>query len=345
MNDPILDNLEYEGKKIKEYFAIVENSREKHIYGVRPISELNTFITHEETRNILKLILSDLREKYDLNYISFLENEFEEYVSNGAYYQESYYLGGINDIISFKQLGLVELDDYLIGVSMTNEYSSDGTYQIALWVKHEKIKSQTYLVLDKWSISSMNQTNYFDELFPDPKEFQFNRRDAFYEKIRNTVSNRFFRNIQVLHDFIKSAYKLEIYKNQILPVFLNIRDKNRSITALENNPELRKKIEQEAHYFQNCIERLNELKKSRDFISYTYLDFLYLLADFKSPRDDYWSKYKDFKDFKSKLTSSSDFKSIKQTVLHLINNTQRKANFEEDQMELYLKIKPLINHI
>lgn len=344
MNYPILDNLEYDGKKVKEYFAIVQNSREKNIYGVRPISELNTFISHEETRKVVKLILSDLCEKYDLNSISFLENEFEEYDSNGAYYQESYYLGCFNDIKYFKELGLEELDDYLIGVSMTNEYSSDGTYQIAIWVKHEKIESQTYIVLDKWSISSMNQPNYFGKLYPDPKEFRFNMRDEFYEKIRNIVSIRFFKNIQVLFNFIEAACKLEIYEEQLLPVFLNIRDKNRSITALENNSELRKKIEQEAHYFQDCIERLKDLKKTRYIMSYTYLDFLYLLADFKSLKDDHRSIFKDFKDFKSKLTSSSDFKSIYQTVVNFKNNTHRKASFEEDQMELYNRIKPLINH-
>ena len=113
---------------VKELFAIINNPKDKYIFGVRSISEIDNFISHDEAFLIYKLILNDFCEKNGLGHfqqdrINFLDKDFI-----GSFIEESYIICPLTKIESFRSLQIKELKDFFLGITMTNEYSSEGTF-------------------------------------------------------------------------------------------------------------------------------------------------------------------------------------------------------------------------
>lgn len=219
-------------------------------------------------------------------------------------------------------------NEYNIGIIVTNEYHLGGKLEIVLGYYHNI--SDSFNVIEKWSPS--DNPSIFDEINNqiDPVVENFNTRER-HELISNIVQcafERFRKSIDGLKQFIISANSFPINNENIVPVFLDIKNRNRSKTSLMTNEDRIKQISNDVTSSNSLIERLHKE-------NYCYTDFLLLICIDRFR----FNTYNHFNS--SELTASRAYRDLKKKV-NSFTRPQFKESYEQEQVVAYLNIRDMV---
>jgi hypothetical protein len=322
MPNPILDYLEYNGEQVTDFFAII-NPENQNVLGVKKSSDSKYLFSHYEAEVIINS-LSDrfIEDNADIQPEPIVI-EFDH--PNNSEFTYSVLLGCLLD---FQQFLNLPVENISIGLSCTNDYSYEGQLEVSLWYQHNQVDADM-MVFDKWTVSSSKEIFRYNSLKIDPNRNSFEGRGDLINSCLEDIYNEFYEALSKLKEYVQDAHQMRIRYDFLVPVFLNIRDKNRSVTALKNSEPRRKSLEKEIRKVENIIGFNTK--------NWTYLDFLEILSAFKFENN----FHRNFIDFKAKLNASNDYKDLLNTVDSL-NTPERKDEFEAEQLRLYHEIRNVL---
>jgi hypothetical protein len=186
-------------------------------------------------------------------------------------------------------------------------------------------------VIEKWSPS--DKPSIFDRINNqiDPRVDNFNTRVR-YDLINNIVQSAFdlfSKSIEDLKKFIISANTFPIDHEKMVPVYLDIKNRNRSKTSLMTNDDRIKQISNDVIASNSLIERLNRE-------NYCYTDFLLLVSIDRFKLNTIYSHFNS-----AELTASRAYKDLIKKV-DSFNRPQFKERFEQEQEVAYLNIREMV---
>jgi len=337
MPNPILDYLEYRKEKVTDFFAII-NPINQNVLGVKKSSESKYLFAHSESEELIKRLSNRfIEDNVNLDPQAFVI-QFDE--PNNSEFTYSEILGCL---INFQEFHDLPVGNITIGLSCTNDYSYEGQLEVSLWYKYDNqntLRDDTeMMVFDKWTVSSSKELFRFNSLDINPNGDFFEGRDYLIDSCIEDIYKDFNYALSKLKEFIQDAHRMLIRHDFLVPVFLNIRDKNRSVTALKNSESRSKSLEKE-------IEKVKEIiGPNRN--NWTYLDFLQILSAFKfEGKRNYEDRnriisYQNFKKFQTNLSASQDYKDLLNTVDSL-KSIESRNEFEEEQLRLFNEIRNII---
>jgi hypothetical protein len=220
-------------------------------------------------------------------------------------------------------------NDFNIGIIVTNDYHLNGKLEIILGYYHNI--SDNFNVIEKWSPS--DKPSIFDKINNqiDPRVNNFNTRER-HNLIQNIVQSAFdmfSKSIEVLKKFIISANTFPIDHEKIVPVYLDIKNRNRSKTSLMTNDDRIKKI-------SNDVSTSNSLIQSLNKENYCYTDFLILISIDRFKINTIYTHFNS-----TELTSSRAYKDLINKV-DSFKRPQFKERFEQEQEVAYLNIREIV---
>lgn len=195
---------------------------------------------------------------------------------------------------------------------------------------HPLIK-KTFTVFDKWSIGDNKK------LFSDVNHiigFQnnnFENREILLDRIADSVYSQYRKVLEKLLRFMLEARSMTIHQDAIIPVLLDLKNITRSRSSLLKFPERHDKLRREKKLIDQSIKIL---RRHRQQIPFTYLDFLLLISDKHYSNN-------DFKKLQKDLTASTIYKDLLITVESFRNEMER-AEYEQEQIHTFNNIRDLI---
>lgn len=127
---------------------------------------------------------------------------------------------------------------------------------------------------------------------------------------------------------IKQVWYFTINGETLKAVYLDFKDRNRSLTNLDLSKENRDKI-------KNDLNSVNWFIRGRNQEDFSYVDFLRIIA--KSPPQFYYNPQHEFE-----ITTSRAYNSLlkKQKIFSYRNNL--RFTYEEEQLHTLHQIEPII---
>jgi hypothetical protein len=238
----------------------------------------------------------------------------------------------LGSLDSFEIFRNFPVENITIGLACTNDYSYEGQLEVSLWYSHSQINNNM-MVFDKWTVSSNKNLFDYSGISINPYCNNFENRNDLIKTIVEDIYEGFNESLLRLEKFVNKAHEMRIQYDLLIPVFLNIRDKNRSVTALKNSQQREESLRKE---IKKVEEKIESFIKPRD--SWTYLNFLEILSAFKFENN---YRFADFNDFQSKFSSSQDYKDLLNTVEKL-NLDYPRNEFEAEQLRLYDQITDIL---
>jgi hypothetical protein len=322
MPEPVLDYLEYQGARVYDFFAIVNPENHK-VLGVKYKNSQSLILSHSEAERILNQLSQRFNEEN--NQLNPLIHPIEITDINDSEFTFSMVLGSLDSFEIFRNF---PVENITIGLACTNDYSYEGQLEVSLWYSHSQINNNM-MVFDKWTVSSNKNLFGYSGISINPYCNNFENRNDLIKTIVEDIYEGFNESLLRLEKFVNKAHEMRIQYDLLIPVFLNIRDKNRSVTALKNSQQREESLRKE---IKKVEEKIESFRKPRD--SWTYLNFLEILSAFKFENN---YRFADFNDFQSKFSSSQDYKDLLNTVEKL-NLDDPRNEFEAEQLRLYDQI-------
>ncbi len=279
-------------------------------------SSFIAFTLHEKFFEICRNIEPPIYDINDLN--SRIEREqFSQLLSVGPF----------NRFYGFEDLNC---NDYFIGIIVTNNYHLMGKMEIHLGYFHRI--SDNFNVIEKWS--STDNPSIFNHLnnHIDPKAENFNNRTSLINNIVESTFDKFKESIEELKKFIIAANTVPIEYDKIVPVYLDLKNRNRSKTSLITNSGRIKTI-------SNDVKSAEKLLKSLDKENYFYTDFLILISIDRYKLDHFYTNFNA-----SELTASKAYKDLTKKVHAFADRDPNfKDLYEEEQEVSYTNIYNIVN--
>ena len=291
------DQVHYQNHPINDFVALINNGEYNSIkWRENGINSCKYMVTHAESFKIFQSLVELLNQEYelDLQFMQVDENNFNE-----IRWIEKFDLTRLNQFDDFRNL--ID-DDVKISIIIDNNYHLDGHLEISIAMTFD---DDRMIIFDKWS--PQNAKFCFNEvnIQVDPGYDNFVDRNNLIYSIASVVFNDIRLSLQILKTFLRTAQNFEINRNILKAVYLDIKDRNRSLTNLVLLKENRKKIKEDIDYVnRNYRANANAL---------SYVDFIRVIC---IPQPEFrYNKKIEFE-----LTASRAYKT-------LINMTQE---FSED---------------
>ena len=323
-----LDFLYHNNRPINDYVKVFdENNRFISIKENNHSQASHTYlITHHECADIA----FSLHEKffeisrnieppvYDIND---LNNRIEQ-----IEFLNFFPVGPLDRFNGFQDL---HCDDYRLGIIVTNDYHLNGKLEIHFGYQHRI--STNFNVIEKWTASDkpsifQNVTNQID---PGVNNFNSRERHDLINEIVKSAFEKFSESIEDLKKFIIAANEFPIEKHKIAPVYLDIKNRNRSKTSLMTNSTRQKTISNDLKTSTLLIDSLNKE-------DYCYTDFLLLISI-----DRYKLNYNYSHFNPAELTASTAYKDLKKKVASF-GKPGFKNDYEQEQEVAYLNIRGIV---
>jgi hypothetical protein len=221
-------------------------------------------------------------------------------------------------------------EDIIIGIACANDYDYNGQLEIVLWYRYSSSHRYEFTVFDKWSALA-NKGNLNAIHLKTGQNFFDRPPKSFLQDLAKQVFDKFMSSLDEMKDLIKKAAELPITSNAIVPVFLNLRNHNRSVTALQTNKARANKV-------KNDIFEADYRLGNKQFSERTYTIFLYLISVLKAKSK---SSFGNYDKFKVRLSSSQEYQDLLRTVNEL-DSPEKKQEFERDQIVLFENITKVL---
>lgn len=323
-----LDFLYHDNRHIEDYVKVFDENNQFISIKENNSSQTshNYLITHHECT----VIAFSLHEKFfeicgnieaPLYHINDLNNRIRE-----IQFSHYFLVGPFNRFDGFQYLNC---NEYNIGIIVTNDYHLNGKLEIILGYYHNI--SDNFNVIEKWS--PLDNPSIFRCINNqiDPQVDNFNTRER-YDLINNIVQSafeKFSKSIEYLKKFIISANTFPINHEKIVPVYLDIKNRNRSKTSLMTNDDRIKQIKNDVTGSNSLIMRLNRE-------NYCYTDFLLFIS---IDRFRFNTMYTHFNS--AELTTSRAYKDLIKKV-HSFRIPGFKERFEQEQEDAYENIQEMV---
>jgi hypothetical protein len=323
-----LDYLYHNNRPINEYVKVFDENNQ--FISVKENNGSQTSHTYLVTHKECSQIAFELHEKFseicrNIEAPVYNLNDLNDRIEK-IQFSQYFAVGPFNRFNGFQDLNC---DEYNIGIIVTNDYHLKGKLEILLGYIHNI--SDSFNVIEKWSPS--DKPSIFDKINNqiDPRVDNFNPRER-HDLLKNIVQSAFdmfSECIKDLKNFIISANTFQIDHEKIVPVYLDIKNRNRSKTSLMTNDDRVKKISNDVSASNSLIERLNRE-------DYCYTDFLLLISMDRFKLDTIYTHFNS-----AELTSSRAYKDLIKKV-DSFNRPQFKERFEHEQEVAYLNIREIV---
>jgi hypothetical protein len=191
--------------------------------------------------------------------------------------------------------------------------------------------STNFNVIEKWATS--DKTSIFaavnNQIDPGVNNFNTRERHDLIMDIVQSAFDMFKESIKDLKNFIIAANAFNIEKHKIAPVYLDIKNRNRSKTSLLTNSARQKTISNDLKTSTFLIDSLNK-------VSYCYTDYLLLISI-----DRYELHYIHSHFNPAELTASTAYKDLKKKV-YSFGKPGFKDDYEQEQEVAYLNIQDIV---
>jgi hypothetical protein len=301
-----------------QFISIKENngSQASHTYLIthHECSGIG-FSLHEKFFEICRNIEAPIYDINDLNE-RIQEIEFSNFFS----------VGPLNQFDGFQDLNC---SDYSIGIIVTNDYHLNGKLEIHLGYKHRI--STNFNVIEKWATS--DKPSIFsavnNQIDPGVNNFNNRERNDLIKSIVQSAFDMFSESIKDLKNFIIAANEFPIDKHKIAPVYLDIKNRNRSKTSLLTNFARQKTISNDLKTSKLLIDSLNKE-------DYSYTDFLLLISIDRYKLNYIYSHFNT-----AELTASTAYKDLVKKVNSFMK-PGFKNDYEQEQEVAYLNIRGIV---
>lgn len=313
-----LDYLYHGNKPISQYVKVIDdqnqfisikennNSQKSHTY----------LVTHEECDIIVKYLHRKFIEICDNLIMSdFNHDELNRAVDNRQFLRFMP-VGSFCDFDGFHDL---DCKEYTIGLIITNDYHLNGNLEIHLGYNHRI--SNNFNVIEKWSPSDkpLIFKKVEHQINPEVDNFKLQQRDELIHDIVEASFDSFSKSIVKLRSFILTANTFPLNRKHITPIYLDLKNRNRSRTSLQTNPERQKRISKDIATSDLLLERLHKT-------DYSYTDFLLWIS---IERHELHERYSHFND--AELTASQAYKDLVSKV-ELLSKPGLKEEYEQEQV-------------
>ena len=318
-----IDNLYYQREQIKELVAILIDDEYKTVKWIDQGSKSIKFmVTHSESEIIGENLLNQFHNicAHPIHQHPIPNQQFQQ-----IRLINKYDLGPLNQFQDF--IGLIE-DDVQLSLIIDNHYHLEGQLEISLALS---INEGDIVVFDKWSTSKSKNCFNDIEVVVNPQANNFFQRDQLLINLSNEAYTDFEKSMKELEGFLIAARDFTINGETLKAVYLDLKDRNRSLTSLRLSDENREKIKSDLNSVRNFI-------RGRNREDFSYVDFIRIIA--KSPPQFYYNPQNDFE-----ITASRAYNSLLKKQKIFSDRNDRRFPYEEEQLQTLNEIAPIIGNV
>ena len=278
----------------------------------------NFIITHEESANIFFNLLNRFNAEHQIPIEVFdvIEDEFQH-----KRFIRKHDLSRLNRLNGFNEL--IE-NDVQLSLILDNHYHLDGQLEISLAISFH---NSEIVIFDKWS-PWKSKGRFYDNLRIGNDFNNFQNRNLLLDDLADEIYNDFAKSVEELREFLSGARNLEIDSNTLKAIYLDLKDRNRSLTSLQLTVEAREKI-------SNDIKRVDSFIGRRNHQIFSYVDFIRIIAIIH-PQFYYHPQF-DFE-----ITTSRAYNALLKKLKVFSNRDQIKRNYEEEQLHTLFQIEQIL---
>jgi hypothetical protein len=316
-----LDYIHYNRQEIPDLVALLMDGEFTTLKWLDNGNKSTQFIvTHEESVIIVQNLLNRINEGYQIPIQVFHVLDDEYQVKRVI---KKHDLSRLNQLSGFD--GLIE-NDVQLSMILDNHYHLDGQLEISLALSFQ---NDEIVIFDKWSPWKSKGHFYNNGTIRIGNNFNnFANRNRLLEGLADEIYNDFENSLADLKGFLLGASNLEVNGDTLKAVYLDLKDRNRSVTSLELSNENKTKISNDLKRVSNYIGRHNDHM-------FNYVDFIRIIA-ISHPQFYYHPQF-DFE-----ITTSRAYNSLlkKQKVFSV--RDQVKRNYEQEQLHTLNQIIPIL---
>jgi hypothetical protein len=315
-----LDHLQFRNVRVSELVAILIDNEYKTVKWIDQGSKSIQFmVTHEESARIGERLLNQFNnicnhpDQLPVN----PNNAFQQ-----IRFIQKYDLPLLNQFQDFA--GLIG-DDIRLSLVIDNHYHLEGQLEISLALTMNDGK---VVIFDKWN--TWKSKKCFDEITVqvNPQINNFYEREQLLANLSNEAFSDFLKSMGALREFLIAARNFTIDGETLKAVYLDLKDRNRSLTSLEISYENRDKI-------KNDLKSVNWFIRGRNQEGFSYVDFLRIIA--KSPPKFNYSPQHEFE-----ITTSRAYNALLKKQRIFSNWDNIRFAYEQEQIQTLRQIQPFI---
>lgn len=315
-----LDHLYFRNEQIQELVAVLIDDRYKTVKWIdNGGKSIKFMVTHSESEIIGEHLLNqfnDIGAHPDHQHL--IPNEQFEQIR----FIKEYDLGPLNRFQGFNDL--IE-NDIQLSLIIDNHYHLEGQLEIslALTIDHGDI-----VVFDKWSTWQSKKCFNHTTVRVDPEFNNFFHRDQLLIDLSNEAFIDFSKSMNKLKDFLEAARNFTLSGERLKAVYLDLKDRNRSLTSLRLSDENRDKI-------KNDLKRVSGFVERRNGVDFNYIDFIRIIA--QSPPHFYYNAQYDFE-----ITTNRAYNSLLKKQKEFSRRNNLRFPYEQEQLETLREIETSI---
>jgi hypothetical protein len=316
-----LDKLHFRNIVIEDLVAILINNEYKSVKWLNQGSKsVMRMVTHAESALVGQKLceLFSACGEYDLRPPEIERDEFD----NIRFIQKIdlghlYYFHGFSNLCDH---------DTHLALIIDNHYHIDGQLEISLALSFNE---DDIVVFDKWSTGKVKNNFSENTIQIDPNYDNFRNRNYLIEELSSLAYKDFWSSLMELKQFLSEARNFTIQHQTLMAVYLDLKDRNRSLTNLNISADNRYMIKRD-------LERVERFFRNNDQREFNYADFIRIIAK------NYPHQFRYNPQFDFEITTSRAYNSLlkKQKIFSESNNTRRR--YEEEQVQILINILPIV---
>jgi hypothetical protein len=309
------DYLQHQNTRIEKLVAVLLEGRYKAVKLKESSStSIKYMLTHEEGNQIGLNLLGNFQDMRVLNR-DWQAMDYE--VNHDLRFLREFDLGEIDDFLDYDFME----NEVRLTLIIDNLYDLDGQLEISLALSFNEDQK---VILDKW-IPWKSKKSFEEITHRIAPEFNnFENRDALINELSNDIFEDFEKSLTRLKEFLRSARQMLINRRQLHAVYLDLKNRNRSITSLTVGNQNMERIKGDLDFVSLLIRR----KHRQEF---TYVDFLALIS--KQYTRFIFENHSDFE-----ISENRSYKALLKLQDAFTDDHNRRLIYEGEQIELLNRI-------
>lgn len=315
-----LDHIHYRNERIKELVAILIDDEYKTVKWFDQGSKSIQFmVTHEESARIGERLLNQFN--------NICNHPVQPPLNPNNAFQQIRFIQKVDmpPLNQFQDFTGLIGDDVRLSLIIDNHYHLEGQLEIALALSMNDGK---IVIFDKWNTWKSNKC--FDQINVqvNPRINNFDERNHLVMNLSNEAFSDFLHSMGELREFLIAARNFTIDDEILKAVYLDLKDRNRSLTSLELSIENREKIRKD-------LNNVHSLLRRRNPENFSYVDFIRVIA--KSPPQFNYSPQHEFE-----ITTSRAYNALLKKQRIFTNWDNKRFEYEQEQVQTLRQIQPFI---
>ena len=309
------DYIQHQNTRIEKLVAVLLQGRYKSVKLKESTStSIKYMLTHKEGNQIGLNLLGNFQDMRVLNR-DWQAMDYE--VNHDLRFLREFDLGEIDDFLDYDFME----NEVRLTLIIDNLYDLDGQLEISLALSFNEDQK---VILDKW-IPWKSKKSFEEITHRIAPEFNnFENRDALINELSNDIFEDFEKSLTRLKEFIEVARQMRINRRQLHAIYLDLKNRNRSITSLTVGNQNMERIKGDLDFVSRLIRR----KHRQEF---TYVDFLALIS--KQYTRFIFENHSDFE-----ISENRSYKALLKLQDAFTDDHNRRLNYEGEQIELLNRI-------